>query len=221
VYPMLPVSLDCVVVFSFVLCTLCCQFLWIVLWFFPSYCVPYVASFSGLSLFFPSYCVPYVVGFSGLCCGFFLRIVYPMLSVSLDCLCFFLRIVYPMLPVSLDCVVVFSFVLCTLCCQFLWIVLWFFPSYCVPYVVSFSGLSLFFPSYCVPYVSVNNIYWIFVRKLLCCQFLWIVFVFFLRIVYPMLPVSLECLCFIALTLLSNVHLKMLKLSSLHVYILRI
>ena len=101
------------------------------------------------------------------------------------------------------------------------IVLWFFPSYCVPYVVSFSGLSLFFPSYCVPYVSVNNIYWIFVRKLLCCQFLWIVFVFFLRIVYPMLPVSLECLCFIALTLLSNVHLKMLKLSSLHVYILRI
>jgi hypothetical protein len=49
---MLPVSLDC-------------------LWFFPSYYVPYVASFSGLSL-------------------------------------------------------VFSFVLCTLCCQFLWIVLWFF-----------------------------------------------------------------------------------------------
>jgi Flp pilus assembly protein TadB len=40
-------------------------------------------------------------------------------------LCFvFLRIVYPMLPVSLDwfCFVLFFFVLCTLCCQFLWIV---------------------------------------------------------------------------------------------------
>ena len=43
------------------------------------------------------------------------------------------RIVYPMLPVSLDC----PFVLCTLCCQFLWIV----PSSCVPYVASFSRLS--------------------------------------------------------------------------------
>jgi hypothetical protein len=50
---------------------------------------------------------------------------------------------------------VFSFVLCTLCCQFLWIVLWFFPSYCVPYVASFSGLSLFF---------------CFVLCTLCCQF---------------------------------------------------
>jgi hypothetical protein len=58
------------------------------------------------------------------------------------------RIVYPMLPVSLDC----PFVLCTLCCQFLWIVfvlgtlccqfLWIVPSSWVPYVASFSGLSL-------------------------------------------------------------------------------
>ena len=111
-----------------------------------------------------------------LCCGFFLRIVYPMLSVSLDCLCFFpsycvpyvvsfsgLSLFFSFVLCTLCCqflwiVFVFSFVLCTLCCQFLWIVLWFFPSYCVPYVVSFSGLSLFFPSYCVPYVSVNNIY---------------------------------------------------------------
>jgi hypothetical protein len=52
---MLAVSLDC----PFVLCTLCWQFLWIV----PSSCVPYVGSFSGLSL----------------------RLVYPMLAVSLDC----------------------------------------------------------------------------------------------------------------------------------------
>ena len=119
VYPMLPVSLDC----PFVLCTLCCLFLWIV----PSSCVPYVVSFSGLSL----------------------RLVYPMLSVSLDCpfvlctlCCLFLwivpsscvpyvvsfsglslRLVYPMLPVSLDC----PFVLCTLCCKFLWIVNFWLP----------------------------------------------------------------------------------------------
>ena len=99
----------CFVLYFFVLCTLCCQFLC-----FSSYFVPYVASFS-----------------------VFLRIVYSMLQVSLfffvlctlccQFLCFssycvpnvasfsvFLRIVYSMLPVSL-----FFFVLCTLCCQFL------------------------------------------------------------------------------------------------------
>jgi hypothetical protein len=78
-------------------------------------------------------------------CPFWLPLclVYPMLSVSLDCPFWLpLRLVYPMLSVSLDCplliapsscvpyVVGFSrlstfdcaFVLCTLCCQFLWIV---------------------------------------------------------------------------------------------------
>jgi hypothetical protein len=66
VYPMLPVSQDCSV-----WCTLCCQFLRIVV-----YGVPYVASFSGL------WCM-----------------VYPMLPVSQDCsvwctlCCQFLRIV--------------------------------------------------------------------------------------------------------------------------------
>ena len=113
----------------------------IVLWFFPSYCVPYVASFSGLSLFFCFVLCTLCCQFLWIVFGVFLRIMHPMLPVSLDCvvvfsvvlctLCcqflwivfgFFLRIVYPMLPVSLDCVVVFSFVLCTLCCQFLWIV---------------------------------------------------------------------------------------------------
>jgi hypothetical protein len=122
--------------FFFVLYTLYCQFLWIVLCFSSS-CIPYIASFSGLSFAF-------------------LRLVYPILPVSLDCpllffvlytlycqflwivLCFssscipyiasfsglafaFLRLVYPILPVSLDCPLLF-FVLCTLYCQFLWIV---------------------------------------------------------------------------------------------------
>ena len=53
------------VVFFFVLCTLCYQFLCVVLCFSSS-CVPYVASFSVL-------------------CFVFRRLVYPMLPVSLDC----------------------------------------------------------------------------------------------------------------------------------------
>jgi hypothetical protein len=37
----------------------------------------------------------------------------------------------------------------------------------------------------------------FVLYTLCCQFLWIVYVLsFLRLVYPMLPVSLDCSCFV-------------------------
>ena len=80
------------------------------------------------------------------------------------CFCFvLLSLVYHMLPVSLDCPFVIvpsvfsnvymSCVLCTICCQFLWIVhLWLSlrfsltficPVSCVPYVASFSGLSIF------------------------------------------------------------------------------
>jgi hypothetical protein len=57
-----------------------------------------------------------------------------MLPVSLDCLCFFASYCAPYVASFSGLSLVFSFVLCTLCCQFLWIVLWFFPSYCVPYV---------------------------------------------------------------------------------------
>jgi hypothetical protein len=53
----------CCVVFFFVLCTLCCQFL-CVLFCLSSSCVPYVASFSVL-------------------CYVFLRLVYPMLPVAI------------------------------------------------------------------------------------------------------------------------------------------
>jgi hypothetical protein len=55
--------------------------------------------------------------------------------------CVFLRLVYPMLPVSLCCVM-FFFVLCTVCCPFLCVVLC-FSSSCVPYVASFTGFSIF------------------------------------------------------------------------------
>ena len=128
VNPMLPFSLYCPffiapsvfsnVYLSWVLCTLCCHFLWIV--------------------------------------HFWLPLRY---SLTFICPCF----VYPMLPVSLYCPfliapsvfsnVYLSCVLCTLCCQFLWIVHFWLPLRysltficpvsCVPYVASFSGLSTF------------------------------------------------------------------------------
>jgi hypothetical protein len=63
VYPMLPVSLDCLSS-SYVLCTQGCQFLWIVCLRLMS-CVPNVAGFSGLFVF-------------ALC------LVYPMLPFSLE-----------------------------------------------------------------------------------------------------------------------------------------
>jgi hypothetical protein len=51
---------------------------------------------------------------------------------------FVLCLVYLMLPVSLDCLSS-SYVLCTQCCQFLWIVCLHLMS-CLPNVASFSGL---------------------------------------------------------------------------------
>ena len=205
--------------YPFVLCTLCYQLLWIVSFWLPlrlvypmlpvsldcqfcitpSFCVPYVASFSGLSIFItPSSCCQFLWI---VCFWLPLRLVYPMLPDSLDC---------PFLITPSSCVpnvASFSglsvsdypFVLCTLCCQFLWIVRFWLPlrlvypmlpvsldcpflinpSSCVTYVTSFSGLS----------VSDYR----FVLWTLCCQFLSIVsFVLPLRLVYPMLPVSLDC-----------------------------
>ena len=85
-----------------------------------------------------------------------------------------------MLPVSLDC---FWFV----CLRLVY-----------PYVASFSGLFLVcLSSSCVPYVASFSglflVFFVFVLCTLCCQFLCIVFgVVCLRLVYPMLPVSLYC-----------------------------
>jgi hypothetical protein len=154
---MLPVSLDCTfliatsvfsnVYFSCILCTLCCQFLWIVhFWlslrcsltfFYPVSCVPYVASFSGLYIF--------DCPFGVLKHLFILCLVYPILPVSLDCTLLIAPSVFS--NVYLSCV------LCTLCCQFLWIVHYWlplrcsltfiYPVSCVPYVASFSGFSIF------------------------------------------------------------------------------
>jgi hypothetical protein len=197
VYPMLPVSLDCPfliaplvfsdVYLSCVLCTLCCQFLWIIylwlpLWYSltficPVSCVPYVDSFSGLYIF--------DCPFSILWSLFVLCLVYPMLPISLDCVFLIAPLVFS--DVYLSCV------LSTLCCQFLWIVhlwlpLWYSltficPVSCVPYVVRFSGLHIF---YCP------------------IGILWRLFV--LCLVYPMLSDSLDCLFVITPLVFSDVYL---------------
>ena len=217
---MLPVSLDCpflitpssfvpyVASFSwlsvsdypFVLCTLCCQFLWIVRFWLPLRLVyPMLpVSLDCPFCITPSSCVPYVTSFSALSVSDYPFVLCTLLCQFLSIVSFVLalRLVYPMLPVSLDCqfwlplrlVASFSelsvsdypFVLCILCCQFLWIVrsklplrlvypmlpvsldcpFLITPTSCVPYVASFSGLSVFdYP---------------LVLCTLCCQFLWIV-----------------------------------------------
>ena len=61
-----------------------------------------------------------------------------------------------------------AFVRCTLCCLFLWIVYFLTcicPVSCVPYVASFSGLSIFAPS------VFSNMYLSCVLCTLCCLFL--------------------------------------------------
>ena len=154
---MLPVSLECTfliatsvfsnVYLSCVLCTLCCQFLWIVHFLLPLRC--------SLTFIYPVSCVPYIASFSRL---YIIDCPFGVLQRL-----FILCLVYPMLPVSLDCPlliapsvfsnVYLSCVLCTLCCQFLWIVhfllplrcslTFIYPVSCVLYVVSFSGLYIF------------------------------------------------------------------------------
>jgi hypothetical protein len=76
---------------------------------------------------------------------FVLCLVYPMLSESLDCPFFIASLVFP--------IVYLSCVLCTICCQFLWIVhfwlpLWYSLTFIcpvsgVPYVARIPGLSIF------------------------------------------------------------------------------
>ena len=147
---MLPVSLDCTFSLSlrYSLTFIC-----------PVSCVPYVASFSGLSFFTtPSVfsnmylsCVLFT-----LCCQF-LWIVLLHYPFGIFYHLFVLCLVYPILPVSLDCP--FSFPLRyspTFIC----------PVSCVPNVASFSGLSFFI----APSVF-SNIYLSCVLCTLCCQFL--------------------------------------------------
>jgi hypothetical protein len=145
---MLPVSLDCSlliapsvfsnVYLSCVLCTICCQFLWIVHCWLPLRC--------SLKFLCPVSCVLYVASFSGL---FIVDCQNTEGAIKMnnpeklatystqDTRQINVRehwrgLVYYMLPVSLDCSlliapsvfsnVYLSCVLCTICRQFLWIV---------------------------------------------------------------------------------------------------
>ena len=152
----------------------------------------------------PCLCLYVYSGVQHMSCCVFLRLVYSMLPVSLffssSCVPYvtsFSVFFTSCVPYVTSFSGLFFFVLCTLCCQFLWIVflrlvypmlpvsLDCFSSSCVPYVASFSGL--FFFVWCT----------------LCCQFLWIVF---LRLVYSMLPVCLDCQFVIAPLVFSDVYL---------------
>ena len=150
----------------FVLCTLCCEFLWIVHFWLPlrpmypmlrvsmdcsfliasSSYVPYVASFYGL---FISDCL-FVL--CTLCCEFLwivhfwlpLRPMYPMLRVSMDCSFLIASSSYVPYVASFyglfisDCL----FVLCTLCCEFLWIVhFWLPPRYFLTFINLYRYIS--------------------------------------------------------------------------------
>jgi hypothetical protein len=251
VYQMLPVSLDCPFFIapqfclssSCVLCTQCCQFLWIVHSWLPlSFdclrpvsCVPNVASFSGLS----------ILDFPLVFLVFILCLVYQMLPVSLDypsliapsvLFVFILCLMYQMLPVSMDCPFFIapqfrlssSCVLCTQCCQFLWIVILHCPSVLFVFVLclvyQMLSVSLDCPFLIAPQFCLSSSYVLCTK---CCQFLWIVhsslplsfvclhpvscvpnvasfsglsildcpsvlIVFVLCLVYQMLPVSLDC-----------------------------
>jgi hypothetical protein len=130
-----------------------------------TYCVPYVTSFPGLS---------YLIVYSGvqhiLCT---LCYQFPWI-VMLDCVYWCpTHVVYPMLPVSLDC--------------HAWLCILVSNTCCVPYVTSFPGLS-----YLIVYSGVQHM-----LCTLCYQFPWIAMFDCVwwcptHVVYPMLPVSLDC-----------------------------
>ena len=153
---------------------------------FSSSCVPYAASFPGLSMFDCLFIL------CTLCCQFPwivyvwlpLHLVYPMLSVSLDCPCLIASSSCVPYAASFPGLSMFDclFILCTLCCQFLWIVHVWLPLHLVyPMLpVSLDCLCLIASSSCVPYAAsfpgLSMFDCLFILCTLCCQFLWIVYV---------------------------------------------
>ena len=153
VYLILPVSLDCPFSFPlrYSLAFIC-----------PVTCVPYVASFPGLSFFIALSVFSSTYLSCVLCtlCYQFLWIVLFYCPFGIIQHLFVLCLVYPMLPVSLDCPfsLPFRYSLAIIC-----------PVSSVPYDTSFSGLAFF--------IAPSVFYHIY---------------FVLCLVYPMWPVSLDC-----------------------------
>ena len=153
---MMPVSLDCpfLLPVRYSLTCIC-----------PVSCVPYVASFSGLSFFSPL--------------RYSLTFICPVSCVHYDAsfsrLSFFItRSVFS--NMYLSCV------LCTLCCQFpglsffsplRYSLTFICPVSCVHYDASFSRLSFF-----ITRSVFSNMYLSCVLCTLCCQFLWIVLFYY-------------------------------------------
>jgi hypothetical protein len=144
-------------------------YFWLSLWYSltficPVSCVPYVASFSGLYIFDCPFGILWRL--------FFLCLVYPMLPVSVDCIFLIAPLVFS--DVYLSCV------LCTLCCQFLWIVYFWLPLW---YSLTFIVLCLVYPMlpvsldcpFLIAPLVFSDVYLSCVLCTLCCQFLWIVY----------------------------------------------
>ena len=186
---MLPVSLDCQFFITlrysltFTICILC-----LVYSMLPVYldCLIFFAPsvFSYIYHICPVSAVPYVASFSGLSICFIAPSIFSNMYLSCDLCtlcCQFLWIVHSYCP-SIFSNIYLSCVLCTLCYQFLWIVLFWLPLWysltficpvsCVPYVTSFSGLSISAP------LVFSNVYLSCVLCTLCFQFLWIVHCFY-------------------------------------------
>ena len=217
----------------YVICV-CLQYTYCGLFFFSSSCVPYVGSFSGKALIYVicvcllyTYCV-FVLFFFVLCTlcwqflweGSYLRYLC-LLTINVLCFCFvFLPLVYPMLAVSLGGLLFTLFV-------FVYykriVFLFCFSSSCVPYVDSFSGKALIYViCVCLLYTYCVFVLFFFVLCTLCCQFLWegsylrylclftinvLCFYFvFLRLVYPMLAVSLGGLLFTLFVFVYYTHI---------------
>ena len=114
-----------------------------------------------------------------------------MLPVSLDCSCFitlwysitFIVHVF-IIALSVFYNIYLSCVLSTLCCQFLWIVHVLLPcQYSITFICPVSCLTFASFSGLLCFIALSVVYNIFV---LC-------------LVYSMLPVSLDCSCFITLS----------------------
>ena len=209
-WPVLPVYLDCLFVlalsvFSFsssrVFCSRCCQCIWIVY-----LCLPFlfslflrhvsfvagVASVSGLSI---CACPFYFLFFFVTC------LLWPVLPVYLDCLFVLALSVFSfsssrVLPVYLDCLFVlalsiFSFsssrVFCGRCCQCIWIVY-----LCLPFLFS---LFLRHVSFVPGVASVSGL------SICACPF-YFLFFFVTCLLFPVLPVYLDCLFVLALSIFS-------------------
>ena len=159
--------------------------LWIVFVLFSSSCVPYVAS--SLDCF----CFVFIV-LCTLCCQFsglflfcFHRLVYTMLPVLWIVFVLFSSSCVPYVASSLDCFCFVFIVLCTPCCQFLWIVFVLFFFVLCTLCCQFSGLFLFcFHLLVYPMLPV----------------LWIIFVLFSSSCVPYVASSLDCFCFVFIVL---------------------